>query len=250
MDYSLVSDYGKMFSAGNDETEESIFEINFLSGNVGEGNSYSTIFNPGIFNMDIFPGGMVGHGSIVPTMDLATAYEKNDLRRWAILDSIKLLDGTYQKELGARKFVDFTTGISGDGGVNFTALRFADVLLMKAEALNEIGFVADGEAFNLLNQVRTRAGLPDKTATNPVDSLKIANQVDFRLAMEKERRVEFVYEQQRWFDLLRTGRALTVINDYFENFGLDFELEEYELLMPIPQAERDVTPELGQNPEY
>ncbi|MDD4426706.1 MAG: RagB/SusD family nutrient uptake outer membrane protein [Mariniphaga sp.] len=250
MNYALLTDYSKLFSVGNNQLAESIFEVNFLSGNIGEGNSYSTIFNPGIFNMDIFSGGMIGHGTIVPTRDFANAYEKNDLRRWAILDSIKLTDGTYQHDLGTRKFVDFTTGISGDGGVNFTALRYADVLLMKAEALNEIGFEADGEAFDLLNQVRSRAGLPDKTANNPVDSLKVANQIDFRLAIEKERRVEFVFEQQRWFDLIRTGRALTVVNNYFKNAGLNFTLEEYELLLPIPQAERDVTPELGQNTGY
>lgn len=250
-DYSLVTDYGKMFTVNNDQLAESILEVNFLSGNVGEGNSYSTIFTPGIFSMDIFPGGMVGHGSIVPTKDVAGAYEQGDLRRPAsIMDSIKLKDGTYQKELGGRKFVDFTTGISGDGGVNFTALRYADVLLMKAEALNEISFVADGEAFDLLNQVRNRAGLPDKTSTNPVDSLKITNQAEFRLAMEKERRVEFLYEQQRWFDLIRTGRALTVINAYFDKYNLDLELEPYELLMPIPRAEKDVSPELGQNDGY
>ncbi len=250
MGYSLVADYGQMFSAGNNQLAESIFEVNFLSGNIGEGNSYSTIFNPGIFNMDIFPGGMVGHGSIVPTRDLANAYEQNDLRRWSILDSIKLLDGTYQKDLGARKFVDFTVGISGDGGVNFTALRYADVLLMKAEALNEIGYVADGEAFDLLNDIRTRAELPDKTSDNLVDSLRIANQAEFRLAMEKERRIEFVYEQQRWFDLVRTGRAVTVINDYFANSGMAFTLSSTEVLMPIPQGEIDVAPELIQNDGY
>jgi len=92
--------------------------------------------------------------------------------------------------------------------------------------------------------------LPDKTSDNPVDSLKIANQAEFRLAMEQERRIEFVYEQQRWFDLIRTGRAVTVVNDYFANSGMDFELESYELLMPIPKAERDVTPELEQNDGY
>jgi len=250
MGYSLVADYSEMFTDGNDQLAESILEVNFLSGNVGEGNSYSTIYNPGIFNMDIFPGGMVGHGSIVPTRDLANAYEENDLRRWTILDSILLDDGTYQKDLGARKFVDFTTGISGDGGVNFTALRYADVLLMRAEALNEIGYVADGEAFTLLNQIRTRAGLPSKTSTNPVDSLRIANQAEFRLAMEQERRIEFVYEQQRWFDLVRTGRAVTVVNAYFDNIGWDFELTSTETLMPIPQGEIDVAPELEQNDGY
>ena len=156
--YSLQTDYQTLFTNGNDELPESIFEIKYLSGNVGEGNAFSSVFTPPRFDMAIFPGNMQGTGRIVPTFDVATSYESGDERRAvSIADSVLLIDGTFAENIYGRKFVDFTTGLVGDGGINFTALRYADVLLMYAEALNELGTTQ--EALTYLNQVRERAGL-------------------------------------------------------------------------------------------
>lgn len=106
-------------------------------------------------------------------------------------------------------------------------LRYADVLLTKAEALNEQGYVADGEAFDLLNAVRTRAGLFSYSSTD------LPNQQSFRLALEEERRKEFLGEGHRWFDLIRTGRALNVLS---QEKDID---SPNQLLLPIPQSELD-----------
>ena len=65
-----------------------------------------------------------------------------------------------------------------------------------------------------------------------------------------EYRHEFVMEGHRWFDLKRTGRLLEVINEDFENLGLAFSVEEYELLLPIPQGQIDTDPNLKQNSGY
>jgi hypothetical protein len=189
--------------------------------------------------MAIFPGNMQGSGRIVPTSDVADAYEPGDLRRSAsIEDSVLLVDGTYAENIYGLKFVDFTTGLVGDGGINFIALRYADVLLMYAEALNEQG---NAEAITYLNQVRSRAGLESITETS---------QEELRLILENERRVEFLSEGHRWFDLVRTNRAQAVMNEYFVDKELNFTLEDHELLMPIPQNEIDIDPNLEQNIGY
>jgi len=238
--YSLVDDYGSMFDGSNEESDESIFEIEYLSGDLGEGNSFSSSYTPGLFNMAIFPNNMNGNGYMCPTQDLYDSYEEGDKRKTAsVIDSVLLTDGTYEYTLCGLKFVDFTTGTSGDGGINYTALRYADVLLMYAEALNENNQTS--EALSYINEVRERADL---------DDLSGLSKEEFALAMEKERRIEFFHEGHRWFDLLRTGRAKTVLNAYFESTGSSYTLEDYELLMPIPDDELEISPELEQNEGY
>lgn len=238
--YSLQDDYATLFTNNNDDLPESIFEVKYLSGNIGEGNGFSSLFTPPSFNSGIFPGNKNGSGRIVPTQDIRDQYEPNDLRREAsISDSLRLQDGTYEPTQYGLKFVDFTTGLIGDGGINFTALRYADVLLMTAEALNESGMTA--EAISFINEVRSRAGL---------DPLSGLSQSDLRLAIENERRIEFLSEGHRWFDLKRTGRTITVLNDYFDSIGLNFSVDETELLLPVPQREIDINPNLEQNPGY
>lgn len=238
--YSLENDYQKLFTNGNDELPESIFEIKYLSGNVGEGNSFSSIFTPARFDMAIFPGNMQGSGRILPTPDMANSYEEGDLRRGlSIGDSVFLVTGEYEREIYGLKFVDFTTGIVGDGGINFTSLRYADVLLMYAEALNETDKIE--EAHTYLNLVRDRAGL---------QALSGRSKAEFALVLEKERRAEFFLEGHRWFDLVRTGRIQVVMNTYFQDLGLNFSVADHELIMPIPLREIDIDPNLQQNPGY
>lgn len=239
-EYSLQTNYATLFTNNNDELPESIFEVKYLSGNIGEGNSYSSLFTPPSFNAAIFPGNMNGSGRIVPTYDVTNSYESGDKRRAAsIMDSLKLQDGTYEHTQYGIKMVDFTVGLQGDGGINYIPLRYADVLLMYAEALNELG--KTDEALPYINMVRERAGLGD---------LSGLTQDEFRLALEDERRVEFLLEGHRWFDLLRTGRTITVMNQYFQNHGLNFSVTPNELLMPIPQREIDINPNMKQNPGY
>lgn len=238
--YSLVDDYGSLFTNDNESLKESIFEIEYLSGNLGEGNNFSSVFTPSLFNMAIFPNNMNGSGRIVPTEDLFTSYENNDLRKnVSVADSVLLIDGTYEHTLYGLKFVDFTTGTSGDGGINFTVLRYADVLLMYAECLNETGETV--LAHDYLNMVRKRAGIA------LLDGLSTE---EFTLVLEKERRIEFLFEGHRWFDLIRTGRAKTVLNNYFSNSGFSFTVDDHELVLPIPDDEIEIDPRLTQNDGY
>ena len=239
--YTLVDDYEKLFTKDNDDLPESIFEIKFMSGNVGEGNSFAQNEVPTLYGgMSLFPGNQLGGGRLSPTTDIVNAYEEGDKRKDAsVSDSIPMDDGTVYKMWYGKKFVDFTASVITDMDNNFTILRYADVLLMYAEALNESGNSVDAHSY--LNMVRKRAGLNEKTNLS---------KEEFILAMEKERRVEFLHEGHRWYDLVRTGRAKTVLNQYFTNEGKGFTVEDYELLMPVPQRERDIDPNLSQNPGY
>ena len=118
-------------------------------------------------------------------------------------------------------------------GNNFKILRYADVLLMYAEAVGE------DEGKKYLNQVRARAGL---VGYGDADYPKEYNTFD--KALEHERRVELAMEFHRFFDLVRTNRAMEVIN------SKGFNLTKDKLLFPIPVNAIDINPGLLQNPGY
>jgi hypothetical protein len=124
-------------------------------------------------------------------------------------------------------------------------MSYTDVLMMYAESLNELGYVAGGEAFTILNNVRQRAGLLPKSAAD------VPDQQSFRLWMEKERRAEFAFENLRWFDLVRTDRALDVMKGFLRNYGLENNVKSRDqYIYPIPQTVRNITPIIEQNPGY
>jgi hypothetical protein len=204
------------------------------------GNNYSYVFTPAITSMAIFQNNQQGAGRIVPTMDMINAYRPADNRKAAsVNDSVALINGTKTYNRHGLKFVDFKAVDVTDGSVTFTVLRYADVLLMYAEALNEQG--KTGEAFQYINAVRNRAGL---------GNLSALSKEDLRLEIEKERRVEFLYEGHRWFDLTRTGRAKIVLNAYYQAQRQNFSVEDFELVFPIPQNEIDLNPAVTQNQGY
>ncbi|GAA4469657.1 RagB/SusD family nutrient uptake outer membrane protein [Nibrella saemangeumensis] len=237
--YSLAPAYKTLFSSGNNNLAESMLEIQYTT-NRNLGNNYSAVFTPAITSMAIFPNNLQGSGRIVPTLNLINTYEAGDDRKTvSVSDSVRLINGRKSYSRYGLKFVDFNAIALSDGGVTFTVLRYADVLLMYAEALNELGKTA--EALPYLNQVRKRAKLPE---------LANLSQQQFRTAMEKERQLEFFLEGHRWFDLVRTGRAREVLNAHYASQKLNFSVEDFELLFPIPQNEVDLNSTVKQNPGY
>jgi len=121
---------------------------------------------------------------------------------------------------------------------NIIMLRLADILLLKAEALNELGQTT--QAATYINQVRNRVGLANTAATT---------QSDMRLAIEKERFLELAFEGQRWFDLVRTGRAVAVISKA-EGGIYNGKITSTNLVYPIPQSQLDLNSKLKQNSGY
>jgi len=122
--------------------------------------------------------------------------------------------------------------------------RLADIILLKAEALNALGRVE--EAATEVDRIRARVGLDPTTA---------ATQDEMALAIETERRLELAQEGQRWDDLKRYGRAIAVMSNLQEidlrtNTTKQYPVTEEKLLLPIPQSERNRNPNLAQNPGY
>jgi hypothetical protein len=235
----LTPSYKTMFAAGNNNLPESIFEIEYVSGK-SMGNNYSYLFTPAITSMAIFQNNQQGAGRMVPTLNMINSYETGDIRKAAsVADSVPLISGAKTYNRYGLKFVDFKAADVTDGSVTFFVLRYADVLLMYAEALNENNQTPD--AFQYINLVRERAQLTD---------LSGLSQDDLRLAIERERRVEFLHEGHRWFDLLRTKRLQTVMNAYYTGLGQTFRIDDFELIFPIPQNEIDLNPAIKQNPNY
>jgi len=171
-----------------------------------------------------------GHGLWLSTTDTVsatsisrsfiTAYASNDNRR-------NLLRFTRQGTVFAlNKFNDILSTTTRNAGNDFILLRYADVLLMQAEVLNEISYSTNGLAIQYLNTVRTRAGIVPYTATN------LPDQISFRNAILNERRLEFALEAQRWIDLVRTNNAQQqlMVNE-------NITIQAFQHLFPIPSSE-------------
>jgi hypothetical protein len=137
------------------------------------------------------------------------------------------------------KLADLTSKVGGGGGKSFPYLRFPDILLVYAEALNEVNGPVM-EAYAALNRVRARAGLA------PLSGLTKAQ---FKDAVLTERRLEFVLEGNRWFDLVRTGRLVDAVKAE-TSFGRNPLIQPHHVLFPIPQREIGANTSLVQNPGY
>ena len=228
--YAAVFSNATAFSANKDL----ILSVQYKSGQIGQGNAIWSACIPwnGTGTYFGITGGS-GEGFMRPTLDMLNEYEAGDLRKTASVATSYVNGATTVNERYVVKYKQAGT-IAGDADIDFPVLRYADVLLMLAEALNEQGQTAAG--IPVLNQVRTRAGLAGLPAALP--------QADARLAIEHERRVELAFEGQRWFDLLRTDRYLPVMT------SKGYATKSFHKLFPIPQRETDLNPALGQNQGY
>ena len=241
--YTLLPNYADVFRVANKNNKESVFDVQYKSGGSGEGNPWPNSFAPQNSGNAVIAFG--GDGNNQPTNDLISAYEPGDLRKDASL-AVSYVNAAGQviPDKFVKKYFDVPVA-KNDNGNNIPVIRYADVLLMYAESLNEVSYQANGDAFTYLNMIRTRAGLAKKTAT------EITSQAAFRLAMEQERRVEFAFEGQRWFDLVRTGRAVEVLNSKKDQIRIVTPLTENNLVFPIPQSQIDINKEkIRQNAGY
>jgi hypothetical protein len=219
--YSISADYAKMFQLEGENDGESIFEINGVGSVPAKGiEGYSA-------SQGARGAGGWGWGFNTPSQSLLNAYEAGDVRKNAtiIFRGTTLYDGRVVPNTVENPMYNFkayssqyTDGWETDANIKY--LRYAEVLLMKAEALNELGQTQ--QAIPLLNQIRNRAGLGVTTAVS---------QVDVRTAIWKERRVELAFEFDRFFDLVRTGQAKTA----FAIDGKTFTEGKNELF-PIPDS--------------
>ncbi|WP_266368375.1 RagB/SusD family nutrient uptake outer membrane protein [Tellurirhabdus rosea] len=236
--YELLPNYADVFRASGKNHRESIFDVQYKKGSIGEGSGFANAYAPENSGNAVIQFG--GGGNNQPTADLIQAYEPGDLRRDVSLATSYVNSAGRRIDYNfVRKYADQPI-TNGDSEDNWPVLRYADVLLMYAEALNESGQTA--AALPFLNQVRRRAGLPNKT---------ISAQAEMRTALEQERRVELAFEGHRWFDLLRTGRALPVLQAKAQAIGIKTALTANNLIFPVPQSQIDINKtKIQQNPGY
>lgn len=231
--YTLLADYNQLWALGNENTTESIFEINY-DGGAPDGNWGTKMFR-----------GLDWKKFNIPSNDLLAAFDaENDTKRKnasVIFEDVsgKWSDPHYPQN--KYPFINKWRNFQEGSNQNYIFIRLADILLLKAEALNELGDQPGAAA--LVNQIRSRVSLGATPAVT---------QAELRLAIEKERRLELAFEGHRWFDLKRTGRAIEVINDVKGADGqlIGYNLSANRLVWPVPQAELDKNIRLQQNAGY
>jgi hypothetical protein len=237
--YKLLDDYAALWPVANANHQESIFEVQFKKGGTGTGSSFYNNFAPRNSGTNVIKVGFAG-GRNNPTADMVAAYEPGDARKAASLATgyTDAATGKFVADPYTLKYQD-TPFAEGDADNNWTVLRYADVLLMYAEAVNEVNNGPATEAYDAINAVRKRA----KLAGLPTGLSKAA----FALAIEHERQVELAFEGHRWFDLVRTGREVIVMNQHFKASVV----AEFNAVFPIPQTQIDVNPQgIKQNAGY
>lgn len=223
--YQLVSPIAQVFNVDNKNNNEIIFAVHFNKEIEGEGHSYW-------YNLTNASDDTNQTSSLLNTFPTGDA--RKDLITYVQVEkTVRLMNKFYDTKSPTFKTV----------GNDQILLRYADVLLMYAEALNEIQYDAsEGSlALKYLNSVRQRAGISNLTAK------QLPTQEKFRKGILVERQREFPYEGQRWFDLVRMGFAKSVMA---EN---GVEIKDYQLLFPIPQQEIEKVGDksiLWQNPGY
>jgi hypothetical protein len=207
--HSLATAYADLFDAEGQDTPEDIFKVTFTAVQFNWlGYDYITETLDG------------GGGVLAPAQSLIDAYDPADER---LARNITLDDD------GAPSGTKWATTA---GAEDLHVIRLAEVLLIKAEALarqNDLSGAVDA-----YNPIRVRAGLAPH-----VLGVDVTSQDEVLTAIDTERRLELAFEGDRWPDLVRTGRAVTVLG-----------IPETQALFPIPQSERDVAPGLTQNPGY
>jgi len=237
----------------NQNGPESIFEIqytgdpaastNWLSDNDNQSQWLNCFMAPR--NSNMVGGG--GYGWQHVTQEFVNSYEPGDLRKDVTIfyEGCPEFDGKeYDPEwsttgYNVRKWcIPVSIADKVDNcPANTVVYRFADVLLMKAEALNELGRTADAQ--KPLNIVRKRAGLPDVTTTN---------KTEMKNTIIHERRMELAFEGHRWFDMIRIDGGQYAVN-FLKGIGKK-NVSLGRLLYPVPQVEIDSNPLFTQNEAY
>lgn len=254
--YSLQSNYANVFSITNEMNSEILFAVRYKAGGLGLGSPFANTFAPLGSGAAVVNGD--GQGLNYPTADLDTA-TNGDNRKATII-------GVYGTGTAAKWYVKkyiSAVAIANDAENDWPVLRFADILLMMAEAQ---GY--SQSSIDYINTVRPRAGLANYTLAG------LPTVAKFEEALSNERRIEFAFENQRFFDIVRFTTTLTTINavqvmkDHFaDEFFTHYRTyvapaptlaELYaqtipdRMLLPIPQREIDTNTQLviPQNPSY
>jgi len=235
--YALNADYSDNFKLGSEDLPEAVIAIRFLSGqNPGLGNALNQYFAPidemGYYfdaptqnYVDCFTE-LTTAGETDPRLDASIG---RDSHPWLNGDVFKAEWGPttgYLVKKHNQPLSEVEAGRKGDGGLAYLYMRYADVLLMKAEAYNETDDINGAKA--ALKIVRDRSGLAETTASN---------KAALRDVIRLERRRELGFEFHRFFDLMRYGKIEAQAS--LVNLPWNGNDDSGRFYFPIPQAERD-----------
>lgn len=238
--YSLMPDYQDNFREDTQNNAESVWEIQHTNLELGVGNSLNQWWCS-----KKLPD---GYGFAEVTEAYFNSFEPDDPRRdFTIASNNQDYLGFIYKNsysgtrFSPRKYIQPESEVTqkADGDINYTAIRFAEVLLWEAEAHAELGNTAAAQAALEIVRARARAQASDpETALPPVST---TDQATLIAAVRKERQSELGFECHRFFDLVRWGLA--------EDLLTDFQVGKHEVF-PLPQTEIDLNPQLIQNEGY
>jgi hypothetical protein len=242
MGYALLPNYNDLFDyTKNEHHSEYIFDVEYEEGMGGIGSPFTGLFCPNVTVIsDFFGVNGFRKGTNNPTEGLNALFVTGDKRKGiTVATGITDKNGVFQPLPPAQgKFFTekYMTPVANtdDSRANWKVIRYADVLLMLAEALNENGKTP--EALTYLNMVRTRASVPGYTGLSKEAA---------RDNIYAERRLELSFEGVRWFDLIRTGKALETM----QASGM----KAYMAIFPIPLSQIQAINDpsiLSQNPGY
>jgi len=241
MGYSLMPNYAHNFDPAFKNNAESVFAVQFDAALQSEASNFIFMFGPRNAKDQLvgFPGNL--GGSNIPTPSIYHAYEDGDVRRDASIAMFSHASNANFEESKAfggdipyiKKYYHPPFLEDGRANENWPVYRYSHVLLMLAEAINEVG---SGDPYPHLNAVRERAGL---------QAIAGLNQAELREAISNEQRVELAFENHRWFQLLRTGKAIEVMTEHGaeEKARLNrlsnaaYNIQPHKLLFPIPARE-------------
>ncbi|MGI4738124.1 MAG: RagB/SusD family nutrient uptake outer membrane protein [Janthinobacterium lividum] len=241
----LWPNFADNYKVENENGQESLFEVQFKSGLTsyttdGPGSVMNEFWGARFFGSPyVVASG--GYGFNVPEKDLVTGYVAGDTRRAATLfaPGDAYPDGQIQPATLVgnpngysirKQYVGRTNVNNWDSPLNFPVLRLAEMYLILAEAVGPTG-----EGLAAINTVRARAG---------VAPLAASSTANFKAAVIQERRLELAFEDDRWYDLKRTGTLVSTLKAQGK------AVQEFNNLLPVPQAEINVNPNLTQNPGY
>lgn len=247
--YDLFASYDDLHSEAMENQREHLLMIQYKTGVVENG--FQELYLP--YNLDISYYS-TETGGIYALDEFISTYEKGDKRveeqQFYYTKYTLNTDRSKEVDFGAYfiyKFFDKDANLNtAKSGLNYPLLRYADILLLYAEASNESEGSPSPKAYECLNKVRQRAGL------EPLSNL---SQVQFREAVWKERYHELAFENKLWFDMARTRKVFNLTSGGFDDFvGHVFTygptLGEKELLFPIPTSEMNNNKNLIQNKGY
>ncbi|MEO1262661.1 MAG: RagB/SusD family nutrient uptake outer membrane protein [Bacteroidota bacterium] len=236
--YELVSDYQDNFTEGKQNNTESVWEVQHANLELGVGN---------FLNQWLKSKKVEGYGFAEVTEDYFNSFDDDDpRRRFAIASKDEEYFGSIYKNSysstkhSTRKYLQDTTITQlADGSINYTPIRYAEVLLWEAEALAELGRVSEAQA--PLEEVRARARAQAGDPATALPMISTTDKNEMIDAIRHERVLELGFEFHRFFDLVRWGIAADILPD--------FQTDKNELF-PLPQTEMDLNPALVQNPGY